>query len=159
MPGFTELSTYNIIDSMKRRLKITKLSDYKKIKDIPDHKISGFIKSMNQRVVREMMDNPDGVKMVERLGYFSIRRYKSTLNINSKRSSNIDWVTSKKLGKKVTYFNDHSDGYKIIYQWIRPEMFLFKGFYYFDFARCWDRELARLVKAGKEYLIINKLKK
>lgn len=86
-----------------------------------------------------------GVELPELLGHVVVTKYKST-------KVPVDWVNSKKLGKKIPLLNLHSFGYIHHIKWFKMNA-IFKNRYIYKFQpyRSLSRMVAANIKKGKKY--------
>lgn len=102
-------------------------------------------------LMRQSILNGNALNLGSRMGYLQIT--KKPVNIVSyqkKANSLIDWVASKKLGKKVINFNDHTDNYVYKITWLKGTCNAKnKGIYQFIPNRFFKRELAFYIKSLK----------
>jgi len=86
--------------------------------------------------------------MPYRLG--SIRVIKRKISANSLRPLNIDWATTKKLGKYVYHLNEHSKNYRYLFHWEKRDKLVDNLYYYrLPMSRHNKRRLAKLIKSGE----------
>lgn len=85
---------------------------FPKYKSLTIKEFRNIISEFNGMMMDSVIDNRDGLVLPENLGYVLITR-----TLNEKRSSNVDYKTSKELGKVVGHSNWDSDNFlaKICY--------------------------------------------
>lgn len=77
----------------------------------------------------------------------------------------VDWKETKALWSRcesckdkkqlVFHFNEHTNGIRYKFKWTKKNVIVAnKGFYYFKPSRYVKRELAKLIKQGKEFFIL-----
>jgi len=65
----------------------------------------------------------------------------------------VDWAATKKYGKKIFHTNEHTNEYKYSWMWnLRISSVTHSSCYLFVPARGINRELAKMLKNGKDYL-------
>lgn len=78
------------------------------LKKYSNREIVRYIKAINKRISKEIIDNRNGVRLPEGLGVIVA----GCVKLNSVTTSkNIDYGTSKKVGKLVPYQNHNSNQY------------------------------------------------
>lgn len=75
-----------------------------KAKELGHSKIKMLIKSFNESIIDVVIDNREGVELLEGIGYVFI------LSCNIRHKQNIDYAKSKKYGVKVLHKNWETDG-------------------------------------------------
>lgn len=103
--------------------------------------VSEYLKYVSEVIVVKSMT----FKLPFRLGTLSVYKHKPVYH--STRRMPIDWQATKKLGKAVYNFNEHSNSYSYSFKWDRngavdKHMIL----YAFKPSRSNARQVARLVK-------------
>ncbi len=84
-------------------------------------------------------------KMPYRLGSLRIIKLKSSMG--RKKRLSVDFNLTKKYGKTIYHFNEHSDGYKYMFKWDkRKAVVKHKSFYRFIPSRGNKRRLAHIIK-------------
>ena len=130
---------------------------YRKFKSAnPDIRI-GIVKwraitrDFNELFAEYLLQTGEREKLSHGMGSFSISKKKTVKIINHRNGSHIslpvDWVQSKKLGKKIYMMNSHSDGFRCKWKWFReestiklPQIWMFKA------IRPRSRDIARYLK-------------
>lgn len=106
------------------------------------------INTSNEIIRRIMVNNPQGFKFPESLGYGCVTRYKPKTGTRS-----IDWQKSKEAGVRVYHTNFHSFGYKPRIMWYADSLARCRNLSIYKFVP--DRSLSRGVssemKTGKVY--------
>lgn len=75
------------------------------------------------------------------------QKHKVKINDKERICLAVNWVESKKLGKKIYYTNSHSEGYRYKWFWFKSEAFLPETFIWgFKPSRVNSRKLAHLLK-------------
>jgi len=126
-------------------------------KDLSNKEIKEVIKTFNGSIWESVVENRDGVELLEQLGYLFIG------TCNRAKKSNTDIVKSTKYGVKVQHQNWESDQYlaKIFYT-------NFETKYRFKFHELWGftalRDFKRTVgktypKEWKKYVVVDNLTK
>jgi hypothetical protein len=82
------------------------------------------------------------------LGKISVIKAKLKLeNIDHKQ---LDWKTTNEIGKRVYHLNEHSSGYKYLFEWNKRGSKIKKLYLYrFQLTRGNKRRLAQLIKSGE----------
>lgn len=84
-------------------------------------------------------------KMPFRLG--NIRVIKMLSNLSNKSKRHIDFYSTKKYGKTIYHFNEHSSGFKFMFKWDKSNCIVkHKTFYRFIPTRYNKRHLAYIIK-------------
>jgi len=102
------------------------------------------------------------VKLPQGFGSLAISKKKQThkIEINGKEKITlaVNWVESKKKGKKVYYSNLHTQGYRFKWFWFKDEVFLqHTPCWQFNATRLNSRKVAQLLKQeNSPYLYIYK---
>lgn len=96
-------------------------------------------------LMRQAITEEAGIELFEQLGHIVVTKYKSS-------KVPIDWVNSKKLGKKIPLLNLHSFGYIHHIKWFKMgTRFQNRYIYKFKPYRLLSRAVAANVKTGKKY--------
>lgn len=113
---------------------------YSEYKDI----ISEYLKYISEEVVVKSMQ----YKLPFRLGTLCVYKHKPFFKSTNKMS--VDWKETKKQGKKIYLFNNHSNGYRYRFLWDRNgSNAKFLKMYAFKASRSNSRTIASLVKERK----------
>lgn len=110
-----------------------------------------ILKTSTQCIRDHILDNPLGFKLPYNLGYIAVDKFKALNHYVS-----VDWVATKKLGKRVPLTNLHSFGHMFtikLYPNPRKKPLLV---YKMTAHRIINRLLAKRIKEGKEYLEIDR---
>jgi hypothetical protein len=104
-----------------------------------------IILTTNELLREYAADEEAGIELYEGLGHLVVTKYKS-------KKQSIDWVNTKKLGKKVPLLNLHSFGYIHHIKWFKIGV-KFKNSYIYKFQpyRLLTRKVASNVLKGKKY--------
>lgn len=107
---------------------------------------SNIIKESNKKIVQSVIEDEDGFKLPENLGYLCIIKYKS----NKKR---INWPDTKKYGKIIYYLNLHSFNYLFHIKWFKTGIsrFTYNEVYKFVPLRNMRRDVSKAIKEGRDY--------
>lgn len=90
------------------------------------------------------------VQLPFRLGHILIDKHR-TRDYNKLA---VDWVNSKKIGKKVYHLNPHTDGFKYKFTWSKQRCIVKnKGLYRFKASRENSRLLARIINEKRHDFI------
>jgi len=113
---------------------------YSEYRDI----VSDYLKYVSEEIVVRSMQ----YKLPFRLGILSVYKHKPTFKSTNKMS--VDWKETKKQGKKIYLFNNHSNGYRYRFTWNRNGgNARFLKTYAFKASRSNSRTIASLVKERK----------
>lgn len=110
-----------------------------------------ILKSSNKAIRGVILENPLGFKMPYNLGYLAVDKFKP-----SKLHPPIDWVTSRKLGRKIPFLNLHTFGYCFSVKLYPNPRIKPLQIYKMATHRILKRMMAKNIKAGKEYLQIDR---
>jgi len=103
--------------------------------------IEDFIKE----IVKYMLYEAGTFKLPLRLGTMRIVKLKSSYGRNKRKP--VDFNLTKKYGKTIYHFNEHSDGFKYMFKWDKKNCLVkHKTFYRFIPTRTNKRELAYIIK-------------
>lgn len=107
---------------------------------------SDIIKTSNKKIYDAIIEDEEGFKLPENLGYLCVTKYKT-------RKKAINWADTKKYGKKIYHLNLHSFGYSYHIKWFKTGIcrFLFNEVFKFAPHRHMRRDVAAKVKEGKIY--------
>lgn len=115
----------------------------------------------NAQFMEEAMLTGNLVPLPYGFGQIGVNRKKTTTLYTDKDGEDhiilpVDWVKSKEKGERVYYYNDHTDGWRCSWIWLKMTTTNMKGksIWKFTPARTWSRGLAALLKGknGKDYL-------
>ncbi len=107
-----------------------------------------------------ILETGEKIKMMWGFGYFSVnkaktRKYSSKVDAEGKPyiALPIDWVKTKKEGKRIYNFNYHTNGFKFRWLWFRTTAYFYKSeIWNFKPSRLSSRTLgAYLNKKSAEY--------
>ena len=115
-------------------------------KDISYGDFTKIIKESNKKIFETVLEDENGFKLPENLGYLCIIKYKT-------KKKAINWADTKKYGKKIYYLNLHSFGYRYHIKWFKTGISRFQFHEVFKFAplRIMRTEVSKLVRNQKEY--------
>ena len=130
-------------------------SDYRKL-----------INSFNSFLMKNVLQGVE-ITLPCRMGRMGIQGIQQNIRVDEKgniKGTRIDWKATKDLWAKdsehaqkktlVYFFNEHSDGIKYSFKWIKNNVPVQnKNFYTFIPSRHNKRTLAKLIKGGAEYII------
>ena len=75
---------------------------------------------------------------------------KAKLKLENIDHKQLDWKTTNEVGKRVYHLNEHSSGYKYLFQWEKFKSRIKKLYLYrFQLTRTNKRRLAQLIKSGE----------
>lgn len=109
---------------------------------------SDIIKTSNKKIAETVIEDENGFKLPENLGYLCIIKYKT------KRKA-INWADTKKYGKTIYYMNLHSFGYRYHIKWFKTGIarFAFNDVFKFAPLRDMRTDVSKRIRAGKDYHI------
>jgi hypothetical protein len=115
-------------------------------KDISYADFTNIIKESNKKIFETVLEDENGFKLPENLGYLCIIKYKT-------KKKAINWADTKKYGQKIYYLNLHSFGYRYHIKWFKTGIsrFAFNEVFKFVPLRTMRTEVSKKIKAGKEY--------
>lgn len=111
-----------------------------------------IIYKWNELFMNNLLDTGDRVKLPYGLGPLCVTKYRQTKYKKNKEgiekiSLAINWVETKKLGKRVYITNFHTEGYKFYWAWVHREARFKCSFAWrFKAARVHSRKLASYLK-------------
>ena len=83
-------------------------------------------------------------------GLGDIHVIKTKLKLENIDHKQLDWKTTNEVGKRVYHLNEHSNGYKYLFQWDKVASRIKKLYLYrFQLTRDNKRRLAQLIKSGE----------
>jgi hypothetical protein len=98
----------------------------------------------NQLISNEILDSSETIKLPARMGHLSIKKSKLQLGYTKLM---VDWKSSNLIGKRVYHLNDHRQGYKYRFYWVKRDCNAAnKTAYSFTPARTLKRRLAHILK-------------
>jgi hypothetical protein len=105
-----------------------------------------IIMDSNEVIHDFVANSEDGFKLPAGLGYVVVTRYKS-------KKKAVDWLNTKRLGKKVYHTNAHSLGYTSHIKWYKRYIVDFNNaqIYRLEPYRTLTRLIAKNTKEGKKY--------
>lgn len=114
--------------------------------DIPYSQFTDIVKKSNKKIFDAVIDDENGFKLPENLGYLCIIKYKT------KRKA-INWPDTNKYGKRIYFLNLHSFGYNCHIKWFKTGIsrFAYNEVYKFVPLRIMRATVARQFKSGKSY--------
>src|SRR4029078_6608587 len=99
---------FDILNSLNKDFYKALKSRYPEFNKYSNYQISKFIETFNKRIAQEVIDNRNGVRLPEGLGFVIA----GICKISKKTAeNNIDYGTSNKLGVAVRHINTHSEQY------------------------------------------------
>lgn len=100
-----------------------------------------------KRMMASILEKGSQFKMPYNLGKIYIDKRK--VKTHNKKKLSIDWALTNEHGKVIYHLNEHSRGYKYIFQWEKKTYKTKnKNFYRFVPSRFNKRKLAKLIKSG-----------
>lgn len=114
--------------------------------DISYQQFSDIIKEGNKKIFEAIIEDESGFKLPENLGYLCVIKYKT-------KKKAINWIDTKKYGKKIYYLNLHSFGYRYHIKWFKTGIsrFSFNEVYKFAPLRIMRTEVSKQVRNLKNY--------
>jgi hypothetical protein len=114
--------------------------------DISYANFGNIIKQSNKKIFEAVVQDADGFKLPENLGYLCVIKYKT-------KKKAINWADSKKYGKTIYYLNLHSFGFRYHIKWFKTGIsrFAFNEVYKFAPLRNLRQEVSKQVRSEKEY--------
>jgi len=117
---------------------------------------SKAIKLFNQKVIdRIIFENYDFT--MTGLGTLSLKKNKIKKFKDGKINPNlaVDWKKTKEYGKRIYHMNEHTDGYKYLFDFKPRGIFKNINYYGFKIARQNSRYLAKILKNPSVYGKVN----
>lgn len=100
------------------------------------------------RMMDSMLRENSEFKMPFGLG--DVRIHKTKIKLDRLNILSVDWVNTVEVGKYVYHLNEHTNGFKYFFHWIKKRKKIKNLFYYkLVMTRTNKRLLAKLVKTGK----------
>lgn len=114
--------------------------------DISYADFTKIIKESNKKICNTAVEDENGFKLPENLGYLCIIKYKT-------KKKAINWADTKKYGKTIYFLNLHSFGFRYHIKWFKTGIsrFPFNEVYKFAPLRTMRTDVSKNVKAGKLY--------
>lgn len=115
-----------------------------------------IVYSFNESFKEHILETGERIKMPFGFGEFSIRKKKrnKTKIVNGKEYINlpIDWVKSRAKGKRIYFFNYHTEGYFFGWTWFnKTARFKFANLWRYSPTRSSSRLLAHYIKTDNKY--------
>jgi len=105
----------------------------------------GLIGDVNNAAINDMYTNLDGIKFPFGFGTINIIKKKMVITDDAKYLRP-NWALTRKFKKIIYHLNDHSNGYKMRWNWDRTiSKYKHKKLFIFDAIRRHDRDLAKLI--------------
>jgi len=107
-----------------------------------------------KELMRLVLDDGVRVKFPSRLGTFQVVKKKMFFTGQQKSNKGIDWANTIKEGKIVRHINDHTDGFKFLFNWGRVSNARLDNIYKYRLkpTRTLKRTLAKKLKEeGMDY--------
>lgn len=114
--------------------------------ELSDKEIREIILESNKEMANIVANSDDVLKLPEDLGYIAVTKYKS-------KKRPVDWIATRKVGKRVLALNLHSFDYIYHIKWFKTSggKFGIKKVYRLEPTRLLKRTVAKNVKIGKTY--------
>lgn len=114
--------------------------------EISFQEFSTIIKESNRKIHNAIVEDADGFKLPENLGYLCVIKYKT-------KKKAVNWADTKKYGKTIYYLNLHSFGFRYHIKWFKTGIsrFAFNEVYKFAPLRTLRTEVSKRIRAEKEY--------
>lgn len=105
-----------------------------------------IVKESNKKIFDSVVEDTDGFKLPENLGYLCVIKYKT-------KKKAINWADTKKYGKTIYFLNLHSFGFRYHIKWFKTGIsrFAFNEIYKFAPLRVLRTEVSRQIRAEKDY--------
>lgn len=110
-----------------------------------------ILKASTEAIRDHILENPLGFKLPYNLGYIAIDKFKPLSGYAS-----VDWQNSKRLKRRVVFNNLHSFGFLYKIKLYANPKIKPLNIYRFTAHRIIKRMAAKNIKAGKEYLQIER---
>lgn len=98
------------------------------------------IRRLNQETVKYILETGNIVTLQRGMGQLSINKKKGKKVYKDENGNHvllrIDWIKSQKEGKKIYFFNNHTDGFSCVWYW-------FKYSASFKHFKVWKLKMAR----------------
>lgn len=113
--------------------------------DISYSDFTTIIKESNKKIFNAILEDENGFKLPENLGYLCIIKYKT-------KKKAINWADTKKYGKKIYFLNLHSFGYRYHIKWFKTGIarFAFNEVFKFAPLRIMRTEVSKRIKSGQK---------
>lgn len=106
-----------------------------------------FIKELNKELINKVLDNSETIKLSGNLGKVRIKKQKmSFLDASTLR---IDWKRTKESNVKVYHLNEHRNGYRYRFYWVKNPMVNI-SYYSFVPTRANKRRLSNILTTKPE---------
>lgn len=114
--------------------------------DITYQEFTKIVKASNKKIFDAIVEDADGFKLPENLGYLCVIKYKT-------KKKAINWAATKQYGKRIYYLNLHSFGYRYHIKWFKTGIsrFAFNEIYKFAPLRDLRTAVSKSIKAEKQY--------
>lgn len=120
-----------------------------------------IIYTYNSVFMTSVLETGAAIPLPHGLGKISINKKKTTSTFTDKNGTHIilpvNWPETKKQGKKIYFFNDHSEGYRFRWLWFKDASvgLKMKNIWQLKIAREWSTKLCEYVK-NKETRYMNR---
>lgn len=144
-------------NKVRGRIGFINRKGYKAFKEkYKDEKITyteyiAILKESNSAIREHILDNPLGFKIPYNLGYIAVDKFKGLKNYMA-----IDWVATRRLGRRIPLLNLHSFGYFFKIKLYKNPRIRPLKVYKMDPHRLINRALNLKIRSGKEYLEIDR---
>lgn len=114
--------------------------------DMSYNEFSLIIKESNKKIHEAVIEDADGFKLPENLGYLCVIKYKT-------KKKAVNWADTKKYGKTIYYLNLHSFGFRYHIKWFKTGIsrFAFNEVYKFAPLRILRTEVSKSIRSEKNY--------
>jgi hypothetical protein len=119
--------------------------------DISYNEYVEVLKASNKAIRDTILNNPLGFKLPYNIGYLAVDKFKGLRDYVA-----IDWIATRRLGKKIPLTNLHSFGYFFKIKLYPNPRIKPLQVYKMTAHRILKRMLAASIKGGKEYLEIDR---
>jgi nucleoid DNA-binding protein len=109
-----------------------------------------IIYTINSTYANHVLEG-EKIKLPQGFGSIAINKKKQTYKVHVKGKDRIclavNWVESKRLGKKIYFTNAHTEGYRYKFYWFKSEVFIADNYIWgFAATRINSRKLAQFLK-------------
>lgn len=119
-------------------------------------KWKSIIYGFNEMFRDYILETGDKIRYPLGLGEFSVNKKKTRRMYKEHILLPVDWIKTRQLGKKVYYFNDHTEGFRFKWYWFaKTARIKHCKYWVFKPSRVSSRELGKyLKKPNSDYQFI-----
>lgn len=110
-----------------------------------------ILKASNAAIRDHILDHPLGFKLPYNLGYIAVDKFKGLKNYMA-----VDWINSRRLGRRIPLLNLHSFGYFFKIKLYKNPRIKPLQIYKMNPHRLINRKLNIKIREGREYLEIDR---